>query len=148
MPVFCQKVWKHWDMSGKTVEETNEELIKRVEANDAGATCQLGYYYYQGDEGLQQDQEKAMDLWKHAAKLGSSEAHFSLGSVYCEGGELKKAKFHYEAAAMAGHEGARYRVGIMEGKSGNGERRTSFEALHNCRISRQSSSHAYISKRF
>jgi TPR repeat protein len=116
---------------GKTVEETNEELMKRVEANVAGATCQLGYYYYQGDEGLQQDQEKAMDLWKHAAKLGSSEAHFSLGSVYCEGGELKKAKFHYEAAALP-----RYRVGIMEGKSGNEER-----ALKHCILAASASNH-------
>ena len=32
---------------------------------------------------------------------------------------MKKAKFHYEAAAMAGHEFARYDLGIMEGKSGN-----------------------------
>jgi len=80
---------------------------------------------------LQQDQEKAMDLWKHAAKLGSSEAHFSLGSVYCEGGELKKAKFHYEAAALP-----RYRVGIMEGKSGNEQR-----ALKHCILAASAGNH-------
>ena len=34
------------------------------------------FFYYQGDEGLQQDQEKAMDLWKEAAKLDSSEILF------------------------------------------------------------------------
>jgi hypothetical protein len=32
---------------------------------------------------------------------------------------LKKARFHYGAAAMAGHEAARYNLGYIEGKSGN-----------------------------
>ena len=31
----------------------------------------------------------------------------------------KKAKFHYEAAAMAGHEDARSNLGTMEAQSGN-----------------------------
>ena len=35
---------------------------------------------------------------------------------------MKKAKFHAEAAAMAGHEVARFNVGIIEAKSGNMER--------------------------
>jgi TPR repeat protein len=34
---------------------------------------------------------------------------------------LKKAKFHYKAAAMAGHEGARYNLGCMEAESRNME---------------------------
>jgi hypothetical protein len=39
--------------------------------------------------------------------------------MYREGGELKKAKIHGEAAAMAGHEGARNNLGSMEAQSGN-----------------------------
>jgi TPR repeat protein len=35
---------------------------------------------------------------------------------------MKKAKFHYEAAAMAGHEVARHNIGLMEYNSGNMER--------------------------
>jgi TPR repeat protein len=35
---------------------------------------------------------------------------------------MKKAKFHYEAAAMAGHGPARCNIGLMELKSGNTER--------------------------
>ena len=35
---------------------------------------------------------------------------------------MKKAKFHFEAAAMAGHVGARYNLGDLEAKSGNFER--------------------------
>ena len=35
---------------------------------------------------------------------------------------MKKAKFHVEAAAMAGYEMARYNLGFMESQSGNMER--------------------------
>ena len=35
---------------------------------------------------------------------------------------MKKAKFHWEAAAMAGHEVARNNLGTMEAQSGNMER--------------------------
>ena len=105
--------------SGKRAEESVGEMLKRVEAKDAGAMCQLGGYYYHGQLGLQQDRARAMELWSQAAALGSSQAHFNLGNVFYEGGDLKKAKFHYEAAAMAGHEAARYNLGCMEYKSGN-----------------------------
>jgi TPR repeat protein len=71
---------------------------------------------------LQQDREKANELWKEAAALGSSHAHFQLGILFDEGGDLKKAKFHWEAAAMAGHERARCGLGTSEAESGNMER--------------------------
>jgi TPR repeat protein len=59
---------------------------------------------------------------KKAAELGSSQAHCELGNIYYnQGGHLKKAKFHYEAAAMAGHDSARSNLGRMEGNSGNVE---------------------------
>ena len=68
---------------------------------------------------MNQDQEKALELYARAAALGSSQAHFHLGNIYREGGDLKKAKIHYEAAAMAGHEVARNNLGSMEAQSGN-----------------------------
>ncbi len=106
----------------KTDEERVGQMMKRVEANDAGALNLLGNHYYHGNEGLNQDREKAKELWTQAAALGSSKAHFSLGIIYEEGGDLKKAKFHTEAAAMAGHKLARFILGCIEGKSGNVER--------------------------
>jgi TPR repeat protein len=63
-----------------------------------------------------------MELMARAADLDSSRAHFFLGRNYDERGDLKKAKFYYEAAAMAGHEVARHNLGCMEYKSGNMER--------------------------
>ena len=114
---FCKT-----DRMGKTNEEKIEELMKRVEANDAGAIYVLGSYYYHGQIGLQRDLKKAMDLWTQAAELGSSQAHFSLGNEYRQRGDSKKATFHYETAAMAGHEVARYLLGTIEEAFGNMER--------------------------
>jgi len=65
----------------------------------------LANYYSNGHGGLQRDEEKAMELRKHAAELGFSQAHKYLGAFYkADNGDLKKAKFHYETAAMTGDE--------------------------------------------
>jgi TPR repeat protein len=103
----------------KTDEETFEEKMKRVEANDAGAIFMLADCYYHGLIGLQQDRAKALQLWKKAAELGSSLAHFYMGSIYYRVGDSKKEKFHYETAAMAGDEVARFNLGCVEAKSRN-----------------------------
>jgi TPR repeat protein len=111
---FCNS-----DRSSKTVEENNEDLMKRVAANDAASICLLANDY---QHGLIKDQTKAMELYARAAELGFSQAHNNLAGVYHEGGDMKKAKFHYETAAMAGHEVSRCIVGHMEAHSGNMER--------------------------
>jgi TPR repeat protein len=96
--------------------------MKRVEANDAASIYALGNGYYQGLHGLQQDHAKAIELYARASDLGCSKAHNFLGSIHYQGGDMKKAKFHFEAAAMAGHEVARFNLGTMEYNSGNMER--------------------------
>jgi TPR repeat protein len=106
----------------KTDEESVEEMMKRVEVNDANSIYVLGTDYYHGQSGLSQDREKAKELVMRAAALGSKSAHAHLGDMYHEGGNMKKAKIHYEAAAMAGHENARNNLGSMEVKLGNMER--------------------------
>jgi hypothetical protein len=114
---FCNS-----DLRGKTDEEEVEELKKRVEVNDAGAINVLGTFYYKGERGVLQDREKAIELYARAAKLGSNDAHYNLGTFYDEGEDLKKANFHYETVAMAGHEVARYNLGYMDMENGNMER--------------------------
>ena len=74
------------------------------------------------DSFFQQDHAKANQIRKQAAELGSNRAHCRLGHEYHKGGDLKKAKFHWEAAAMAGNEDARCGLGLMEFESGNMER--------------------------
>jgi hypothetical protein len=103
-----------------------EQMMKRVEANDADSMTELGKSYAYGRIGLQQDWNKAFGLWTRAAELGSSTAHYSLGGVYYEGmgkeKDMMKAIHHSELAAMAGHDLARFQLGWIEFKSGNTER--------------------------
>jgi len=40
--------------------------------------------------------------------------HQIMGDYCGEGGNMKKAKFHYEAAAMAGQESAQFNLGVIE----------------------------------
>jgi len=123
------------EVKGKTEDERVKELMKRVDVNDTGAKYVLGNHYRHGQLGLQQDGARAMELWKQAAELGSSQAHYHLGVEYKLGGDLKKAKFHYEAAAMAGHEVARFNLGNFEARGTVQKHRTSYETLDNFSIS-------------
>jgi TPR repeat protein len=114
---FCNS-----DRGNKTDEEIVGEVMRRAEANDPTSICLLANFYRAGIGGLQQDEERAMELFTRAADLGFSKAHSHLAGIYHEGGDIKKAKFHYEAAAMAGHEVSRYNIGCMEADYGNIER--------------------------
>ena len=114
---FCNS-----DRGSKTDEEDNADFMKQVEANDPGAIYVLGSSYYHGNRGVLRDREKAIELWKQAAELGSSRAHFQLGVHFEKGEDWKKAKLHYEVAAMAGHELARYNLGYIDFLSGKKER--------------------------
>ncbi len=114
---FCNS-----DRSTKTDEECNEELMKRVEANDATSIFLVAGYYLHGVDGFQQDRTKAIDLYARAGQLGHGMAHNQLGGIYDDRGDMKKVRFHYEAAAMAGNELARWNLGCLEYNSGNSER--------------------------
>jgi TPR repeat protein len=111
---FCNS-----DRTDKTDEEIVGELMKRAEANDAASIYVLASFYQHGLNGFQQDHAKAIEFYARAAELGYSKAHYCLGNIYDLGGDLKKARFHFEAAAMAGNEVARYNIGNLEFKSGN-----------------------------
>ncbi len=111
---FCKS-----EMAGKTNEEHKKELMKRVEANDANAICNLANHYYFGNLGVQQDRDRAIELWKQAAKFGSGKVHCYLGNEYSQMGDLKTAKLHYEPSAMAGNDQARYQCGYIESELGN-----------------------------
>ena len=94
---------------------------------DAEAIGIMGLHYWSGKFGLQQDSQKGLELFREAAELESMNAHFNLGCEYYHGRngvevEKKKAKYHLEIAAIAGHVGARHDLGSIEGNSGNRRR--------------------------
>ena len=117
---FCRKP------SARSQEENVKRLERRVELNDPNAIFLLGIDYFKGDRGFEQDIGKALELLHRAAELGSIGAHGMVGELYCDGdvvqANCKKAEYHLEIAAMAWHVGARYDLGVMEGKRGNHHR--------------------------
>lgn len=107
-------------------EELNKRREKCVEAGDTHAMYNLGCHYREGTPGLPQDYTKALELFHRAAKLGSTEAHCSIGYFYNNGQgvevDMKKARHYYELAAMGGNEMARANLGLMEAEAGNMDR--------------------------
>lgn len=103
----------------KEIKQTN----KLIDLNDVNAMCLLANSYKHGINGLQMDHDKAKDLYTRAAMLGCGNAHDSLGYIYDdEVGDREKAKFHFEAAAMAGVVTARFNIGAREYNDGNMDR--------------------------
>ena len=105
-------------------EEAHKRLERRVKLNDTMAIFMMGRNYFHGEQGLQQDNQKGLELLHRAAELGSITAHYDLGCVYYYGMnrvdvDKKKANYYWEIAAMSGHIGARYNLGVLEGDIGN-----------------------------
>ena len=112
------------------IPKSDKELVqrykKRMKLKDAYAFQRMGCAYADGEFGLTQNVSKAFELYKQAAEHGSVSAHCSLGAAYLEGEgvdeDLDKAKYHYELAAIGGHEAVRYSLGTMEEYSENMDR--------------------------
>jgi len=109
-----------------TEKEGNKRLEKRVEAGDAYAIYELGYYYSEGMYGYPQDHKKTLELYYRAAELGYTEAYCNIGSAYKYGQGVKvdekEATHYWELAAMGGSVTARYNLGILEEQKGNMDR--------------------------
>ena len=93
-------------------------LKKRTEANDPEALYRLGISYSNGQDGLLQDHKKSFELFYRGAEFGSIRAHYNLACAYLVGegveNDMKKAMYHFKFAAIGGHEGARYSLGIFD----------------------------------
>jgi len=113
---FCRVPWP-------TSEEMVMQMTNRIGINDPEAYLQLGHAYKDGDKGLPQNFSKAIELWNHAAGLGSINAHYNLGVAYFNGRgvekDIKKAIKNFKLAAIRGHERSRYVLGLFEEENGN-----------------------------
>ena len=105
----------------KTMEESVERNMKRVEANDAVAIHHQGVMQYQ-----QGNHARAFKYFTKAAELGNAEAHFKVADMYNHGRGVEKDwgkyKHHLEEAAIGGHPDARYDLGAYEWNNGDKER--------------------------
>ena len=105
----------------ETKEEADQNLMKRVKANDPVAMVDIGYSLCK--EG---DYDSAFEYWTKAAELGNAESHHYLSIMYrnghgaekCEGKEV----YHLEQAAIGGHPDARHDLGCYEENRGGFKR--------------------------
>ena len=104
-----------------TMEESDKNLMKRVEANDLFAMNYMGGTHF--NEG---DYENALKYYTKAAELGNADAHYNLSLLYMKGHGVEKDYtkeiHHLEEAAIRGHAYARHNLGVYEGMKGRFER--------------------------
>ena len=100
------------------------QTLKRVEANDPVALCDMGKEH--AKEG---DFQSALEYFTKAVKFGDkAEAHFLLSQMYHYGDGVEKDKkkelYHLEEAAIGGYPEARHNLGAFEGRNKKYERAT------------------------
>ena len=102
--------------SPQSILLAKSQTLKRVEANDPVALCDVGED--RADEG---DYLSAFECFTKAVTFGNNaQAHFRLAGMYYEGHvgkDEKKRLYHLEEAAIGGHADARYILGDIEGRS-------------------------------
>ena len=105
----------------KSQEERERNMMKRIEASDREAMCEMGTR--RCGEG---DYSAAFDYWTRAAALGDIHAHFELSILYRDGRVVekddKKQLHHLEVAAIGGDVSARNNLGLFEEKTGRTDR--------------------------
>jgi hypothetical protein len=104
-----------------TQKGVDSQNMKRVEANDPVAMRLWGWMnHFNGDYTT------AFEYWTKAAELEDAVAHYQLSGMYSDGRGVekdeKKAIYHLEQAAIAGHPAARHNLGCHEGINGRFER--------------------------
>ena len=94
-----------------------------MENGNAKAFDQFAGFYDRGEQGMQQDEAKANELWLRAGELGCAEGYYKLGNAYYNGSGVDidkgKAKYYWELAAMNGDIMARRNLGCAEGEAAN-----------------------------
>lgn len=108
-----------------TYRDHIERTRKRAESNDRRACYALGWKYFRGFGGLEQNDKKALEFIGQAADLGSNRAHHALGIFYLEGTVVakdeEKAMHHLRLAAIGGVAESRYALGVLGSRKNDTE---------------------------
>mmetsp|Transcript_12051 Transcript_12051/g.19897 ORF Transcript_12051/g.19897 Transcript_12051/m.19897 type:complete len:315 (-) Transcript_12051:215-1159(-) len=93
-----------------------KSLMKRVEANDPAALCQMATKTLE-----ERDFRSSFEYLTKAVELGDVFSHYNLSLMYQNGDYVekdeKKQLYHLEQAAIGGNADARYNLGCLEVKS-------------------------------
>ena len=116
---FCYR-----DGSGteKDMDKAMQYLNDAVEGKYANACFLKGLYFYGGDNGVEQDKSKAVQLWEIAANKDHSRAAEYLGECYRDGDgvevDVAKAIAWFEKAKDLGNTKACIKLGLAYDKDG------------------------------
>lgn len=93
-----------------------KKLQEQALNGDARAQHDLAALYTAGRNGVEQDYERAIALFKASARQDVANARYNLGVLYHQGlgvsRDMQKAIRYYRAASLLGHAQARYNLGI------------------------------------
>jgi len=99
----------------KKIEPYSPELVKKAEAGDANAQCDLAFRYTKG-KGVPQDYKEAVKWYTKAAEQGNAKAQYNLGSRYANGEgvtqDYKEAVKWYTKSAEQGNGFAQYHLSV------------------------------------
>ena len=102
-------------------EESNGQMMKRIEVNDPVAMSEMGTMKYHDGHF-----KEGFEYFTRAAALGNVEAHYQLSCLYRDGQgvekDRKKELHHLKEAAIGGHAVARHNLGWVEKKNGRIDR--------------------------
>ena len=103
-------------------KEDLKRMEQRMKLLDAEAFFSMAGLFEDGLKGLPKNKKKAFGLYLR--ELGSSRAHYNIAQPYLNGylglaKNIDKAVYHWELAAMGGHEMARHNIGCIEETDGN-----------------------------
>eukprot|EP00577_Skeletonema_sp_RCC1716_P025974 CAMPEP_0113424466 /NCGR_PEP_ID=MMETSP0013_2-20120614/29609_1 /TAXON_ID=2843 ORGANISM="Skeletonema costatum, Strain 1716" /NCGR_SAMPLE_ID=MMETSP0013_2 /ASSEMBLY_ACC=CAM_ASM_000158 /LENGTH=162 /DNA_ID=CAMNT_0000312479 /DNA_START=328 /DNA_END=813 /DNA_ORIENTATION=+ /assembly_acc=CAM_ASM_000158 len=106
--------------SPNSQEECHKNTLKRAEADDPIAVCEIGEMYYRAGD------ESAYKYFAKAAEMGDAVAHYNLSDSYRRGEGVEKDErkeiYHLEEAAIRGHPDARHDLATEEGRNGRFDR--------------------------
>ena len=110
-----KRLAEHYRRIAVCLSSQRTQIIKHyfIYYPNANAMYNLGCCYADGNYGLAQNVEKALELWHQAAELGNAKSYYSIGVAYDIGNGVerdeKKARHYYELGAMGGV----YRLGTI-----------------------------------
>jgi TPR repeat protein len=95
--------------------------MERIKKNDPVAMCQMGKHNH-----AKGNFQVALEYYTKAAEVNEADAHYCLSLMYHNGDGVekdeKKAIYHMEEAAIAGHPSARHNLGCIEASKRRFER--------------------------
>ena len=101
---------------GKAPGSLDEMLSITREKADSGfawAQADMGKCYLYGNDGVQQDEEKALSLLSEAAEKGCARANANLGLYYFQNTNHEEARQWLEAGAAEGEMFSLFQLGMM-----------------------------------